>query len=283
MKTIKKITILDDHYMRASGYAALLSRAGLGFDPDGTDVTISDASSLCLDEALSGQDACIYVVGAESLTDVKVQEIIRTCRIALQDRPLILLSDQVVAEDIRAAINVGISGIVPTHTRPEIAIAAIRFIFSGGHYFPHAVSDVDAKIPMSAAPTRVRYTDPKAIKSADMLANVGQSAGGAMDPLAEGARMAAPDDGVTLTERQNDVMLSLEKGWSNKEIGRSLNLSESTVKVHIRHLMRKFGMNNRTQLALIMSSARSANWRHKMAQTAPREKNGRLFIDDLHP
>ncbi|MGB7827950.1 MAG: LuxR C-terminal-related transcriptional regulator, partial [Pseudolabrys sp.] len=41
------------------------------------------------------------------------------------------------------------------------------------------------------------------------------------------------------------------QGYPNKRIARQLGLSESTVKVHVRRIMHKFGVANRTQLAFV--------------------------------
>lgn len=54
-----------------------------------------------------------------------------------------------------------------------------------------------------------------------------------------------------LTPRQSQVMnLISSRGASNKVIARSLRISESTVKVHIGAIFKKYGVKNRTQLAL---------------------------------
>lgn len=59
-----------------------------------------------------------------------------------------------------------------------------------------------------------------------------------------------PDD-IKLTPRQHQVLtLIQERGASNKIIARTLNISESTVKLHVGHVIKKFGVKNRTQLAL---------------------------------
>jgi DNA-binding NarL/FixJ family response regulator len=55
---------------------------------------------------------------------------------------------------------------------------------------------------------------------------------------------------VGLTARERQVLERLQLGASNKLIARQLNLRESTVKVHIRRIMRKLGAVNRTQAAL---------------------------------
>ena len=55
---------------------------------------------------------------------------------------------------------------------------------------------------------------------------------------------------VGLTARERQVLERLQLGASNKLIGRQLNLRESTVKVHIRRILRKLGAVHRTQAAL---------------------------------
>jgi DNA-binding NarL/FixJ family response regulator len=54
----------------------------------------------------------------------------------------------------------------------------------------------------------------------------------------------------SLTARQKTVLELLSRGDTNKVIARRLGMSEGTVKVHVRQIMRKFGVTNRTQIAL---------------------------------
>jgi two-component system nitrate/nitrite response regulator NarL len=58
-----------------------------------------------------------------------------------------------------------------------------------------------------------------------------------------------------LTERQRDVFQLLLAGHSNKEIARSLGVLEGTVKVHVRAIMQKLGVKNRTQVAVAAARA----------------------------
>jgi DNA-binding NarL/FixJ family response regulator len=52
-----------------------------------------------------------------------------------------------------------------------------------------------------------------------------------------------------LTSRQTAVLNHLQQGEANKIIAYELGMSESTVKVHVRNIMRKMGATNRTQVA----------------------------------
>ncbi|MCK0149487.1 response regulator transcription factor [Marivita sp. S6314] len=58
-----------------------------------------------------------------------------------------------------------------------------------------------------------------------------------------------------LTERERQVLKGLTEGKSNKEIARDLDLSEPTIKLHVKTLYRKVGASNRTQAALIAREA----------------------------
>ncbi|WP_370230408.1 response regulator [Cognatishimia sp.] len=54
-----------------------------------------------------------------------------------------------------------------------------------------------------------------------------------------------------LTDRETQVLQGLTEGKSNKEIARDLELSEPTVKLHVKTLYRKINVSNRTQAALV--------------------------------
>lgn len=63
-------------------------------------------------------------------------------------------------------------------------------------------------------------------------------------------------DEIKLTPRQCQVLtLIQEKGASNKIIAKTLKISESTVKLHVGHVLKKYGVKNRTQLALFSRAA----------------------------
>jgi two-component system nitrate/nitrite response regulator NarL len=56
--------------------------------------------------------------------------------------------------------------------------------------------------------------------------------------------------GEELTPREREVLSALAHGLSNKEIAYDLNIQVVTVKLHVRGICRKLGVNNRTQAAL---------------------------------
>lgn len=54
----------------------------------------------------------------------------------------------------------------------------------------------------------------------------------------------------TLTPREKETLAWLTKGVSNKEIARALDLTESTIKVHVQNLLRKLNLHSRVQAAV---------------------------------
>jgi NarL family two-component system response regulator LiaR len=53
-----------------------------------------------------------------------------------------------------------------------------------------------------------------------------------------------------LTEREMEVLRWLAQGLSNKEIARTLQVAEDTIKTHVRHILEKLGAQSRTQAVL---------------------------------
>jgi len=63
-------------------------------------------------------------------------------------------------------------------------------------------------------------------------------------------RAVVDDDEVPLTQRETQVLRHVALGLSNKEIGRSLEISVETVKEHVQNILRKIAVNDRTQAAV---------------------------------
>jgi len=61
---------------------------------------------------------------------------------------------------------------------------------------------------------------------------------------------------ASLTERETSVLSFVTQGCSNKTIARKLHISDSTVRVHVRSVLKKLGVQNRTQAALVVLDRR---------------------------
>ena len=63
-------------------------------------------------------------------------------------------------------------------------------------------------------------------------------------------RQVVDDEEIPLTQRETQVLRHVALGLSNKEIGRSLEISVETVKEHIQNILRKIAVSDRTQAAV---------------------------------
>jgi len=54
----------------------------------------------------------------------------------------------------------------------------------------------------------------------------------------------------SLSPREREILAHLAGGASNKEIARELAVAESTVKIHVQHILRKLGLTSRVQAAV---------------------------------
>jgi len=81
-----------------------------------------------------------------------------------------------------------------------------------------------------------------------------------------------------LTHRQMEVVEEIRHGKANKQIAYELNMSEHTVKVHLRHIMRKLKARNRTEVAVLSGNLVTA---HKdVAKAEHRVRSGDDAADD---
>ena len=70
--------------------------------------------------------------------------------------------------------------------------------------------------------------------------------------------VAGPCGVTPLSPREEDVLREIARGASNKEIARTLDIAETTVKIHVQHILRKLGLSSRVQAAVFASDRQRA-------------------------
>ena len=68
-----------------------------------------------------------------------------------------------------------------------------------------------------------------------------------------GTVQPAADAGPALSPREQEVLRQIARGASNKEIARTLDIAETTVKIHVQHILRKLGVSSRVQAAVAVT------------------------------
>ncbi|BDA82971.1 LuxR family transcriptional regulator [Aureimonas sp. SA4125] len=136
---------------------------------------------------------------------------------------IIMLSDIEKVDDILRLIKMGARGYIPTSVSLRVAVKAIQLVAAGGVYVPASI-----------------------LFLADRIAR----------QTSEIEKQPQPDSMFTL--RQMSVIEALRRGKPNKIIAYDLNMCESTVKVHIRNIMKKMKARNRTEVAYLLNNMMSA-------------------------
>lgn len=67
--------------------------------------------------------------------------------------------------------------------------------------------------------------------------------------LREGPQPKTVDE-AGLTEREREIVKLIANGFSNKRIARALDITEGTVKVHVKHLLKKLNLSSRVEAAV---------------------------------
>lgn len=179
--------------------------------------TISSCSARKSDELdLSRVRAVIINSGAERISSSVVSELVDEAATHFPDTPRILLSDHEDLDSISQAFALGIKGYIPTSLTSLAVAAVVRLVCVGGSFAPTA-----ALLQQSRPPATASHAD----------------------VISQGA------DGATVhfTQRQMEILDCLHHGLSNKLIAHRLSMSENTVKVHIRAIMKRLHATNRTQ------------------------------------
>jgi two-component system nitrate/nitrite response regulator NarL len=70
------------------------------------------------------------------------------------------------------------------------------------------------------------------------------------DSAGQGATAAAGDGLEMLSAREREILTLIARGASNKLIARDLDIAETTVKIHVQHILRKLNLSSRVQAAV---------------------------------
>ena len=144
--------------------------------------------------------------------------------------PTILLSDVEDPDQIVDALEQGVRGFIPTSAPLEVAIKAMHLVLTGGVFVP--ASSLMAATLSSDGEVTSRNTS----------------------------------NGL-FTARQAAVVEALRRGKANKIIASELNMSQGTVKVHIRNIMKKLKARNRTEVAFMTNGVADSGDSFRIAKS----------------
>lgn len=206
----RRVLVVDDHPLFRRGVRQLLAM---------------EPSLECVGEASGGEEALALareLVPDLILLDLKMAgmdglEVLGALRDSGVGARIVLLTVSDQDEDVVAALRGGADGYLLKDMEPEELLAQLRDAAAG---------DLAVSQRLTRTLARVMARDEHSEQ----------------DP----ARALL----ARLTPRERRVLRALARGASNKEIARQLGVTEGTVKVHMRNLLRKTGLHSRVEAAV---------------------------------
>lgn len=140
-------------------------------------------------------------------------EVLRALRAARVDSRVVMITVSDQGEDVVAALRAGADGYLLKDMEPESMLQALVEVAEGRVVIPQQLNHLLAAALRSEA-------RPQSVAAAG------------------------------LTEQEARILEKIAAGLSNKLIGRELDIAEGTVKVHVKHILRKLDLRSRVEAAV---------------------------------
>ena len=206
-----RVLVVDDHTLFRRGLTALLS----GFPEIEVAGDAADAG-----EALrrAQELAPDLVLLDNHLPGVRGVDLLPALREALPTARVLMLTVSEDEQDLAAALRGGAHGYLLKTIEGDALVAAIL----------RAMRGESVVAPEMTGKLVAAYRD-----------------------AASGPAAAPPSKLAHLSPREQQILRGIARGASNKEIGRELGIAETTVKIHVQHVLRKLDVASRVQAAVI--------------------------------
>jgi two-component system nitrate/nitrite response regulator NarL len=157
-------------------------------------------------------DVIVYVSNGDPEVSAAAVDALISCT----DARVLVLSGELSVDELGACLRVGAGGYLLSNISKEVLTHSLRLIVLGETVFP-------SQLATAWATGQLRQSG-NTIETGKML--------------------------EVLTQRETEILGCLTEGAPNKMIARQLGITEATVKIHVKSLIRKIGVQNRTQAAL---------------------------------
>lgn len=161
-------------------------------------------------ELLKTVNPDIAIVDPRLGAESGIELIIEARRVGITSK-FVILTSLLNGEDFKKAKELGVAGYLLKESLPEELLHALKMIGRGRKYYDPAIFDLTTK---------------------------------------EKNHSAVEGNFEQLTPKEKEILIELGKGHSNKEISKTLYITEFTVKKHVSQVFAKLGLADRTQAAL---------------------------------
>ena len=210
MSTPVRVLIVDDHVVFRGGVKALLSRQP-GFE------VVGEAGDALEGVKLASALAPDVVLLDLHMPGMSGREAIKLLAEEAPCARVLMLTVSEDADDLVDTLRAGANGYLIKNIETDALLDAIRRTAEG-----------DAVV--SSRMTHKLVQGLKSARKAEIA--------------------AAPAEKDKLSPREREILVFLARGASNKEIARDLDLAESTIKIHVQHILRKLDLVSRVQAAV---------------------------------
>ncbi len=211
-----RILVVDDHTLFRRGLMALLGR-----EPQFE--VVGDAADAGAAQRRAQELQPDLILLDNHLPGVRGVDALPALREAAPGARVLMLTVSEDEQDLAAALKAGAAGYLLKTIEGDALADAIRRAMRGEHV---VAPEMTGKLV--------------AVLRGDTPA----------PPASPAAALLAP-----LSPRERDILRGIARGASNKEIGADLGIAETTVKIHVQHVLRKLDVSTRVQAAVLATSA----------------------------
>ena len=232
-----RLLVVDDHTLFRRGLIALLSR-----DPRLSVVAEAGDAGEALKLGLQHQPDVVLL--DNHLPGVHGVEALPQLCAALPGSRMVMLTVSEDADDLAQALVRGAGGyLLKTIDGDDLVEAIVRVMAGESVVSPEMTGKLVAAY-RSAIAAPAGGTDALPVTDSPPAA---LEAPASVEPMA--------DPGIArLSPRERDILREIARGASNKEIARTLQIAETTVKIHVQHILRKLNLTSRVQAAVFAST-----------------------------
>lgn len=215
-----KLLLVDDHHLFRRGLRALLQQDDR-FDVMGEAGDAGEALR-CLAQAPQPD----LILLDNHLPGVRGVEAIPALKEAAPQVRIVMLTVSENAEDLAAALRAGADGyVLKTVESDQLTDTLLKVLQGESVISPAMMTKLVSVFRERPAPGAPVPPEPVAGPSPDLL-----------------------------SPREREILLLIARGDSNKLIARALDIAETTVKIHVQHILRKLGLSSRVQAAVYATS-----------------------------
>ncbi len=230
-----ELLIVDDHTLFRRGLTALLSQ-------DGRFHVAAQAADIGEALRILARQAPDVILLDNHLPGVRGVEGIPALKEAVPEARILMLTVSENEDDLAAALQAGAEGyLLKTVESDQLCEAIVKVMAGESVVSPEMMTKLVTAFrarPAAALSAHASTLPPNAVQETALTSSAASQ----------------PSALALLSTREREVLVWIARGESNKLIARQLDIAETTVKIHVQHILRKLNLSSRVQVAVYASA-----------------------------